>query len=316
MASKDNKSLNLKFSTTNQHEPTRTKISLRTTSSCRSCGSWFIFLVFILLISCKTMPKSHNINLETTDSLPFESGAFAYVFADAKKARSIIDLLPVEELKDKQIKQMLDKTRFFAAALYSPTDRRRYQIAAQGNYPRSNAELAMSLNKGWEKRRSAGGGDYWHSNGTSVLLTASHAYAALSQNGDAIDPFTPKPGVQIPEQFNEFRRSSPLSCWIVNPLALLNRMLAGFPIQSVKGFYFKLLPAPEKKHEVIIRLQFENPSHARGLATILSFAGSRLSDSSLSLFLANPPIVNGNTVDIKSNPLTEKEIKSLLELLL
>jgi len=311
MASEDNQSLN--FKTTNQSEPKRTKIGLRTTSSYRS---WLIFLVFILLISCKTMPKSHNINLETTDSLPFESGAFAYVFADAKKARSIIDLLPIEELKDKQIKLMLDKTRFFAAALYPPTDRRRYQIAAQGNYPRSNAELAMSLNKGWEKRRSSGGGDYWYSNGTSVLLTSSHAYAAMSQNGDAIDPFTPKPGVQIPEQFNDFRRDSPLSCWILNPLALLNRLLAGFPIQSVKGFYFKLLPAPEKKYEVIIRLQFENPSHARGLATILSFAGGYLHDSSLSLFLSNPPIVNGNTVDIKSNPLSEKEIKSLLELLL
>jgi len=311
MASKDNQSV-----TTNQQEPKRTKIGLRTTSSCRSCGSWLIFLVFILLISCKTMPKSHNINLETTDSLPFESGAFAYVFADVKKARPIIDILPIEELKDKQIKQMMDKTRFFAAALYSPTDRRRYQIAAQGVYPRSNAELAMSLNKGWEKRRSAGGGDYWYSNGTSVLLTSSHAYAAMSQNGDAIDPFTPKPGVQIPEQFNEFRHGSPLSCWIVKPLALLNRMLAGLPVQSVKSFYFKLLPAPEKKHEVIIRLQFENPSHARGLATLLSFASSYSTDSPLSIFLSNPPVVNGSNLDIKSVPLTEKEIKSLLELLL
>jgi len=274
-----------------------------------------LFLL-LLLVSCQTTPKSLNINLETTDSLPFEGGAFAYVFADAKKARSIIDLLPVEELKDKQIKQMLDKTRFFAAALYPPTDRRRYQIASQGRYPRSNAELAMSLNKGWEKRRSSGGGDYWYSNGTSVLLTASHAYAALSQNGDAVDPFTPKPGVQIPEQFNEFRRDSPLSCWIVNPLALLNRMLAGLPIQSVKGFYFKLLPAKDKKYEVTIRLQFENLSHARGLATILSLAGSYLSDSSLSLFITNPPVVDGSSVDIRTNPLSEKEIKSLLELLL
>ncbi len=262
------------------------------------------------------MPKSLNINLETTDSLPFESGAFAYLFVDTKKARSIIDILPVDELKDKQTKQMLDRTRFFAAALFPPTDRRRYQIAAQGNYPRSNAELAMSLNKGWEKRRSASGGEYWYSNGVSVLLTASHAYAAMSQNGDAIDPFTPNPGVQIPEQFNEFRHGSPLSCWIVNPLALLNQMLAGFPVQSIKGFYFKLLPTQEKQYEVIIRLQFENPSHARGLATILSFASSYSSDSPLSIFLSNPSIINGNNVDIKSVPLSEKEIKSLLELLL
>ena len=279
-------------------------------------SSWLVILVLISLVSCKTTPKHLNINLEATDSLPFESGAFAYVFADVKKARSIIDILPIEELKDKQIKQMMDKTRFFAAALYSPTDRRRYQIAAQGVYPRSNAEFAMSLNKSWEKRRSAGGGDYWYSNGTSVLLTSSHAYAAMSQNGDAIDPFTPKPGVQIPEQFNEFRHSSPLSCWIVNPLILLNRMLAGLPVQSVKSFYFKLLPTQDKQYEAIIRLQFENPSHARGLATLLLFASSYSTDTPLSIFLSNPPVVNGSNVDIKTAPLAEKEIKSLLELLL
>jgi len=272
--------------------------------------------LLLLFISCNTMPKSLNINLETADILPFESGAFAYIFADAKKARSIINILPIEELKDKQVKQMLDMTHFFAAAIFPPTDKRLYQIAAQGRYPRSNAELAMSLNKGWQKRRSAGGSDYWFSNGTSVLLTASHAYAAVSQNGDAIDPFIPQPGVQIPEQFNEFRHGSPLSCWIVNPLALLNRMLAGIPIQSIKGFYFKLLPAPEKKYEVTIRLQFENPSHARGLAAILLLTSGYSSDSPLAIFLSNPPVVNGSNVDIKSNPLSEKEIKSLLELLL
>jgi len=316
MASKNNQSLNLKFSTTNQHEPTRTKIGLRTTSSCRSCGSWLIPIVLVLLVSCNTMPKSLNINLETTDTLPFESGAFAYVFADAKKARPIIDILPFEELKNKEAKQMLDRTRFFVTALFPVMSGKYYQLAAQGSYPRSNAELAMSLNKGWQKKRSKSGGEYWCSNGFSVMLTSSRAYVSMSQTNVPFDPFTPQPGIQVPEQFSEFRKGAPLSCWIANPFILLNKIFVGLPVQSVKGFYFKILPAAGKKYELNIRLQFENPSHARALGSILSLASAYSADSSLSLFLANPPVLNGNNLDIKSNPLDDKEIKALMEILL
>jgi hypothetical protein len=311
MASENNKSMTTNH--TNQHEQRQDKRKKFV------MFVWFvveILLVSILLISCKTLPKTLNMNLDTTDTLPFESGAFAYVFADVKKVRPIIDLLPFEELKNKEAKQMLDRTRFFVTALFPMMSGKYYQLAAQGNYPRSNAELAMSLNKGWQKKPSKSGADYWCSNGFSVLLTPSHAYVSMSQTNVPFDPFTPQPGVKIPEQFSEFRKGAPLACWIANPIILLNKIFVGLPVQSVKGFYFKLLPAAGKKYEVNIRLQFENPSHARALASILSLASGYSADSSLSVFLSNPPAVNGNNLDIKSNPLDDKEIKGLLEILL
>jgi hypothetical protein len=327
MASKDSKSVNKFFAKFFLAEAQRRKGAkeegrgaerrLRTISS---CGAGLIIFLLISLISCKTIPTSPKINLEKANSLPFEKDAFAYIFADAKKARSIIELLPLEELKNKETKQMLDRTRFFAAALFSQDSGRRYQLAAQGNYPRSQADFALSLNKSWQKRRSSSGVEYWHSpsSGVSILLGATYAYASASLTNEPLEPFTPTPGIEIPDGFNEFRKGAPLSCWIANPSVFLNRMFAGLPVQSVKSLYVNLLPAPEKKYEAVIRLQFENPSHARGLSVILALASGFSSSSNplLSTFLHNLPVVNGNNVDIKSMPLGEKEIKILLELLL
>ncbi|MDR2717232.1 MAG: hypothetical protein LBB89_04100 [Treponema sp.] len=234
-----------------------------------------------------------------------------------KKARPIIELLPIEELKNKQTKQMLDRTRFFAAALFPQDGGRRFQLAAQGNYPRSQAAFAMSLNKNWQKRRSNSGINYWYSpsNRVSVLLGATYAYAAASLTNEPIEPFAPQPGVQVPEGFDEFRRSSPLSCWIANPSVMLTRMFAGLPVQSVVNIFINLFPVQEGQYETVIRLQFENPSHARGMAVIISFASGFSSNTFLSAFLSNPPVVNGSAVDIKSAPLSETEIKDMLKLL-
>jgi len=295
------------------HEPTRTKKSLRTASSCFSCGSW---LILLFLISCQSTPKIPSINLETTDSLPFENGANTYVFADAKKARSIIELLPIPELNNKEIMQMLDKTRFFAAALFQEKNGRRFQIAAQGNYP-SNAAIALSLNKEWQKRRGASG-EYWHSpaNGISVLMDTSYAYTAATNSSEPFEPFSPQPGVKVPKDFNEFRKDSPLSCWIANPAVLLSNLFVGLPVQSISNLFFNLSPMPDEKYDVVIRLQFENPSHAKGMAVILSLAVGFSSDPLISAFLSNPPTVNGNNIDIHCAPLSENDIKNILDLIL
>ena len=275
-------------------------------------------LFFILLfVSCQTAPKVPGINLETADSLPFESGAYTYIFADAKRARPIIDLLPIEELNNNETRQLLDRTRFFAAALFSQGNGRRYQIAAQGSYPSSSAAVAMSANKNWQKRRSGSGGEYWYSpsNGVSVLIGASYAYAAASYSNDPFEPYTPPPGVVIPKGFNDFRKGSPISCWVTSPLVLLNKMFAGLPVKSIVSLFFNLFPMPEEKYQAIIRLQFENTSHAKGMAVLLSLASGFSSDPLLSAFLTNPPAVNGTALDIRSTPLGEKEIKALLKFL-
>jgi hypothetical protein len=72
----------------------------------------------------------------------------------------------------------------------------------------------------------------------------------------------------------------------------------------------------EGKDEAVIRLQFENTSHAKGMAVLLALASGFSSDPLLSAFLTNPPAVNGTALDIRSTPLSEKEIKAILKLLI
>jgi len=273
--------------------------------------------LLLLLLSCQSIPKVPSLNLETTNSLPFENGAYTYIFADVKKARPIINLLPIEELNNKETRQLLDKTRFFAAALFPQSSGLRYQIAAQGSYPSSSAALAMSNNKNWQKRRSNSSGEYWYSpsNGVSVLIGSSHAYAAASYSNDPFEPYTP-PGVELPKGFIDFRKGSPISCWVTSPLVLLSKMFAGLPTQSIVNLFFNLFPAPEEKYEAIIRLQFENTSHAKGMAVLLSLASGFSTDPLLSAFLTNPPVVNGTALDIRSTLLSENEIKALLKFLI
>jgi len=285
-----------------------------------------ILLIFPLLFSCQTMPKMPEIRQDAA-SLPLSGGASVYIIADVKKARPIIDLLPIEELNDRQAKQMLDRTDFFAAALFPRESGKRFQIAAFGNYPGSQANFALSINKGWQRQRSQAGGSYWYSqsNGLSMAVSPRQAAAASSANNEPFDPFAYAPGVEIPEGFNEFRKmaegSAPLSLWLENPAPSISRVLggAGVPLRfPIKGLFINLLPIQENRHEAVIRLGFENASHARGMAAVLSLAAGLLpSDPNsiiASILFANPPILNGSNIDIKSAALSEAGIIQLIGL--
>jgi len=281
------------------------------------------FLVYSLLlfvfVSCRTFPKTADAFFDNKNSLPLENGASLYIFADVKEVRQIINILPIEELKDKQTKQMIDRTAFLAAALFSQESGKRFQLAAFGNYPSSQADFALSVNSGWQKQRSKTGGSYWYSqaNRLSIALDRNQAFIAASLKNEPCDPLTPPPGAKIPEGFQEFRNNSPLSFWLENPAPIVNRILssAGVPLRSpIKGLFIKLFPSTGKNYEAVIRLQFENPSHARGMSALLNLAAGLAPDDLAKLFFANPPMQNGNNVDIKTALLGEKEITMLFAL--
>jgi len=319
MASEDRKSkINMyqekKDLTTEFHGVSRS-LSYNSLSSLRvtPCPPWSILILFLLFLSCQTIPKTADAFLKNANSLPLEAGASVYIIADVKKARPIIDILPIEELKDKQTKQMLDKTAFLAAALFSRESGKRFQLAAFGNYPSSQADFALSVSSGWQKQRSQTGGSYWYSqaNRLSIALDRRQAFIASSLKNDPYDPLTPPPGKEIPEGFQEFRNNSPLSFWLENPAPVVNRILsnAAVPLRSpIQGLFVNLLPSTEKRHEALIRLQFENPSHARGMAALLNLASGFASNELSKIFFANPPVQNGSGIDLKTAPLGETEI--------
>jgi len=283
--------------------------------------SLFIVLCSLFIVfSCKTAPKAPDAALMET-GVPLDAGATVYIFADVKKARSIIDLLPLEELKDSQTRQLMDSTEFLVAALFPPESGRRFQLTAWGAYPSGRANMALSFNKSWKKQRSKKG-DFWYSasNHLSIAIEAKQAFAASWLN--TYDSPAAASVIAYPENFNEFRQGSPFSCWFDTPAPLINSVIksSGIPLNlPAEKLFINLYPSAEKQYEALIRVQFESTTQARGMAAMLSIAGSFMSDDSspsimASLFFANPPVQNGHSLDIKPAVLSEAEIKQLLEL--
>jgi hypothetical protein len=286
------------------------------------------FLAAVIFFSCKTTPPV-NFDAVISDTVPLDNGASVYVFADAKQSRSIIELLPFEEINARQTKQMLDRTDFIAAALFPKESGRRFQVVAWGNYPASMIKMAFSSNRNWTQRNMERGGTYWHSaaDKLSIAMNSKNAFMVSSTANIPVEPIVTLPGVLIPEGFNEFREGSPFSFWLNNPAPMINSMLtsAGAPIQlPVQQLFVNLLPVksntPEAiQYEALIRFQFETAAQARGMASILYFSGflpSRSNPASvlISRLFANVPRQNGRDLEIKTAYLSQEDIALLLQM--
>ena len=298
---------------------------LRETSELRSKHrvSLWLILPFLLFLSCQTTPQISDIVLKNANFLPLDSGALLYIMADVNQMRPILERLPIEELNDSQTRQMLDRTDYLAAAMFPQESGRRFQLAAWGNYPSFLADFALGFNKDWKKMRSQAGGSYWYSsaNRFSLALSSRQAFAASSLTGEPFDPFSTEAGVEMPEGFAEFHSGSPFSCWLENPNIAISRIMNDLELSfnvPVKKLFINLLPVQEEKYETTIRLQFDNVSFARAMTAILNTAYNRFrgSTSSIiaSIFFANPPVLNGSNVDIKSAALTNSDIESIFSL--
>jgi hypothetical protein len=294
--------------------------------------SLLIVLCF-LLFSCKTTPHIPDTFLNDAQFLPLDTGANVYLIANVQNARTIINLLPIEELNDNQARQMLDRTGFIAAALFPPESGRRFQLTTWGNYPSSLAGMALGMSRDWQRHRSASGQTYRHSSEAklSIEVAPRQTFIAASLTNVPVEPFAASPGAAIPEGFNTFRQGADISCWVENPSLMLSTALneAGIPIRfPVSRLFFNLnkiaLGQATGQYEAVVRLQFENVSQARGAAGILSLAGAFIERDNdapaantlmISLFLSNPPVQNGINLDIKSAPLREAEVIQLFNML-
>jgi len=314
-------------------EYTRTK---RRQLTAGLCG----LLLIILLITCKSNPAVPEGFLQDEKFLPLDSGASVYLIADVPRARSILGLLPIEELNDSQVKQMLDRTDFAAAAFFPAQSGRRFQLSAWGNYPSFQAGFAFAFNKNWKKRNSPSGGSYWYSAASrlSLAVNSKQVFAASSLNSTPVDPlsagsssFSNQTGIEIPDGFNTFRVGSPLSCWLTDPGKVISGIFenAGIPIQfPVKQLFINLFPAGEN-YEAVLNFQLESSMHARGMAAMLNLASAFISgepkpqsensppNSGLifaALLFKNPPSQNDRSLEIKTGILNETEIKLMFNI--
>ena len=312
------------------------KILCSLVSALRSPPSFVIIhlSLLILFLSCQTVPNIPQAQFEKASNAPLDSGASVYIFADVKEARSIIEILPIDELKDPQVKQMLDRTNYIAAALFSADSGRRFQLTAWGKYP-EGANIIFASNKNWKKQKDAEQRNYWHSSADklSLAMNKRNAFAAGSLNSSPISPFTQETGIEIPEGFNEFRKEkktfqgeykfpkAPLSCWLDDPGAAVIRALneAGIPIRvPVRKLFISLFDGLETKNKYTARiiLQFDNTAQARGVLALLGLTGGYLAENIpvfiKSLFFSNPVTLEDKYLEFKSAPLSEYELKIFL----
>ena len=282
------------------------------------------FAVIILFVTCKSIPVMPDSFLKNERFLPLDAGASVYIVANVLASRSILDLLPIEELKDSQAKEMLDKTGYAVAALFPDVSGKRFQLSAWGNYPSFRAGFAFTFDKNWKKQRSSSGDSYWHSlqSGLSIAVTSEQAFAASSLNKTPVDPLSSSAQTrkEIPEGFTDFRSGSPLSFWLEDPDKAITRLFndAGIPIQfPVKRLFVNIFPI-ESGYEAYICFMLETTSHSRGMAAILNLASKNISGGSDSiinmLLFANPTVQNDRRLDVKSAVLNEDDIRALFNI--
>ncbi|MDR1637438.1 MAG: hypothetical protein LBR93_08870, partial [Treponema sp.] len=168
----------------------------------------------------------------------------------------------------------------------------------------------------------------------------------LKVSAKAPSPFALPPGTPLPEGFTEFRRDAALAFWLEEPESYLNRFLSAMnlPLQiPAESFMASLHQAQqaaretggdadpgEQLYESRIRIKTPQASQAKGLVTLFSMARFFLSQAAqnpdvqnggasetvalLSLLFANPPSLEGAFLNLRSAPMSGKDIALLFNL--
>ena len=291
------------------------------------CG--LLFVIVLLFASCASAPQYPDPLTDETGFIPFETGALAYVFVDVPAARPILEHAAIREMGEQEARQMLDRSRSAAAALYVPGSGRRFALAAWGKYPAKRVNVALGASRGWKKIRSPDGEWYWRSEdrGLSIAMTTRQAFALAAKSPG--DPKGPARGTEIPAGFNEFRRGAALSCWLESPGSLINQKLLemGIPLEiPAERVFVSVVPLAEEqaakpdetRYEALLQIQLVSAAQARALAALFSFTRNFLpADASggsaaiAAILFANSPTQDGANLNIKTAALTGREIALL-----
>ncbi|GHV87550.1 hypothetical protein AGMMS50255_8460 [Spirochaetia bacterium] len=313
-------------------------------------GSAILFAALLFVLgSCATTPRAALLPPDSPEIeyLPLAPGAVVYVFADMDGARPLLNRIGPGGISGGQAAEILDRTRYAAAAMYPAESGQNIQAVAWGNYPSTRAQFAFTFSKDWKKHKSAEGKSYWYSgrNGLSVALSPGQAFVAMGAAGggqnkkNPLDPFASSPGTASPEGFAEFCRGAVLSLWLENPAAPLDRFLSemNLPLQiPAEQLLVSLHPVPaeepqqeaapgETSYEAHLRIKTPSLSQARAMLTIFSMArlfASSVATASpsvappsmtalLPILFANPPVQDGAFLNVRTAPMDSGEIALL-----
>ena len=290
----------------------------------------FLIIVSVLFLTCKSIPSVPDALPEEAEYIQLGSGASSYLFIDAEGAKLFMDIINIADMQIKQAQQIIDSTNSAVLAFFPEGDDRRFQLVSWGKYPSAGASIALYISRQWKHLHSQNK-RYWYSaaNRLSVALSSNQVFVTSWVNDKALSPVTELPGVRVPDGFNKFRKGAVLSCWMENPGRLINNFTESFGIQIPAERIFVSLFQNENltgKYDASMMIQFSSPSHARGVASIISLAGIFMPDLSDSaelrneerlltmMLFAHPPVLEGNVITLKSSPLLTEDITLLVSM--
>jgi hypothetical protein len=298
-------------------------------------------LSVIFLVACQTVQKAPEVSPLESGIMPLDKGASAYVLVDVEHARPILEGISYIPMTDKNMKQMLDRTKSAAVAVFLPSSQetRRFQLVSRGNYPVSGANMAFGTNKDWKKQRSAPSNPaYWHSEKAqmSVAVSATRAYVLAAMTKTPHDPMPSPEGIKIPDGFAEFGHDAALACWLSDPGPVLNKKLRemGVPLEiPAEQLFVNMFPADDQKYEANVKIIVPGATQARAVVTFLALArvfmpqaaspgaagpdeGSAQSAAAILSYMlfTNPPVQDGSSLLIKMPPLGVNEIALLFSM--
>lgn len=295
----------------------------------------FFFLCAFFVISCATPPKA---GIKTKDSAPDFSilppGGRLYLWADAARAKPILEALSINGFTGKDASQILDRTNTVIAAFYPVTvesgiPSRRFFLAGHGNYPNLMAGFSMTFNRNWKKIKSKTGNRYWFNKSSNIGMALGSKLAFVSDG----DPFEigPVSGSQeksnAPDSFEEFRKPCVLAGRLNNPGALVNGFIAGLgiPLQiPAEELFFGFVRAGESADAAasfapVIKIRASSTSQAAALTGLLSIArmfigGATEGESPSAMLghiLSNTPVQEGEYVRLNAPPMSISQITLL-----
>ena len=294
----------------------------------------YSLLPILFLLSCTTAPKHQDQPPFESGIMPLDKGAVAYVLIDVAGSRPIIDKLSYIPMADKRMQQIIDKTQTAVMAVFMPSseETRRFQLLSWGDYPASGSSLVFGANKEWIKLRSSlTTPSYWYSEKAqmSVVVKSKQAYVLASMIRFPRTPIPASEGIKIPNGFSEFGKNAALSCWLSEPAPILRQKLneMGIPLEiPAEQLFISLFPQGDQKYEAQVKISFQHNGQARIVTNLLYIArrnyvppvkdANSSSDQNnaammSSLLFANPVVQDGNSLFLKSPPLSVDDIALL-----
>jgi hypothetical protein len=279
---------------------------------------------FFTAAGCASVPKPEDYYAGRRDVFSLMApGAELYVNAEVQSVRPILEGLLLGGMTGAELKDFLDMSDTLTAAVFEGTgSERHFYAAAHGNFPGVRGGLFFGVSRDWEKKVSAPGIEYWHSEKSrlSVFLSAKNAY--LSDG----DPFVPAPGAESPAALEGLRKGAVLSGWMENPSSAINRIVAGFgvPIEIPSDrLVFGVYPAGDDSEHYTAVLRFETLTAAQAGALVRIFAlaktGLALADFSghpdmeilAGAFFAQAPLQDSNALILTTGVMSGRDLALL-----